>query len=297
MEPKNHPDFQGHPDQAFGYITYAQCGEDMYLANIFTLLGISQPTYLDVGGHHPWAGSNTAWLYERGSRGVVIEANHELIEPFRRARPEDKILNIGVAAESGRMPFYRIGWDSGRNSFSKKTIDDCLEEFTDSWISDSNDVEVSNLNDIIRDYFAGTLPDFLSIDAEGMDFEILRSANFSKSQPTVICAEIRTGRNQDNPDPISNLLKSRGFGDHVVAARYIRDLYRHVGGFTFDTYSPHPAVAEWIFKKFSRLSKFLQQSIYMASYSRVVHRANYNQRFCLQLRCYSHAQDMAKKHS
>lgn len=41
-----------------------------------------------------------------------------------------------------------------------------------------------------------------------------------------------------------------GFGDHIVAARYIRDLHQHVGGFTFDTYSPHPQIAEWMFKDF-----------------------------------------------
>lgn len=39
-----------------------------------------------------------------------------------------------------------------------------------------------------------------------------------------------------------------GFGDHLIAARYIRDLHAHVGGFTFDTYSSHPHIAEWIFK-------------------------------------------------
>lgn len=41
-----------------------------------------------------------------------------------------------------------------------------------------------------------------------------------------------------------------GFGDHITGARYIRDLIKETGEFTFDIYSPHPDFAVWIFKCF-----------------------------------------------
>lgn len=204
-------EFSGHSDQAFGHITYAQCGEDMYLANIFALLRIEKPTYLDVGGHHPLVGSNTAWLYKRGSRGVVVEANPQLIDPFIRERPHDRVLNIGVGSTRGKLPFYRIGWDSGRNSFSKDTIEACLEEFSDSKIDDVLNIEVLTINDVVDQYCDGRFPDFLSIDTEGLDAEILASADFTRSQPKVICAEVRTGHDTDAPDKISATLKQHGY--------------------------------------------------------------------------------------
>src|SRR5437763_16778861 len=68
----------GHPDQGFGGRTYAQFGEDLIFLNIFALLGINTPSYIDVGAHHPVNISNTALLYERGCRGIKIDANPDL---------------------------------------------------------------------------------------------------------------------------------------------------------------------------------------------------------------------------
>lgn len=39
-----------------------------------------------------------------------------------------------------------------------------------------------------------------------------------------------------------------GFGDHLIAARYIRDLCNEVGGLTFDIYTSYLSATEWIFK-------------------------------------------------
>ena len=72
--------FAGHPDQAFGPLTYAQFGEDLILANAFALRGIEKPSFLDIGAHHPVHCSNTALLYARGARGVCVEANPNLIK-------------------------------------------------------------------------------------------------------------------------------------------------------------------------------------------------------------------------
>src|SRR5215831_18702667 len=97
--------YTGHPDQAFGHTTYSQCGEDLLVANIFTLIGIPTPSYLDVGAHHPLHVSNTALLYARGSRGINVEANPELIPAFHTLRPGDVTVNVGVGPQRGRLNF------------------------------------------------------------------------------------------------------------------------------------------------------------------------------------------------
>src|SRR5690606_9910227 len=74
--------YSGHPDQHYGHITYSQHGEDLLILNLFDQLQIKNPSYLDLGAHHPTDISNTKLLYDRGSRGVNIEANRHLIEAF-----------------------------------------------------------------------------------------------------------------------------------------------------------------------------------------------------------------------
>src|SRR5207247_814567 len=49
-------------------------------------------------------------------------------------------------------------------------------------------VEMKSINTILRDY-CKTTPDFLSIDVEGMDSEIIESIDFSKYRPKVLCVE------------------------------------------------------------------------------------------------------------
>ena len=76
-------------DQLYGSRTYAQHGDDLAILNIFDMIGITRPSYLDIGAHDPFKISNTALLYLRGSRGINVEANPRLIEAFRVQRPDD----------------------------------------------------------------------------------------------------------------------------------------------------------------------------------------------------------------
>ena len=76
--------------------SYSQCGEDLILGFLVRSLGIERPSYIDIGAHDPTYLNNTKLLYQRGSRGINIEANPALIQRFKRQRPADINLNIGV---------------------------------------------------------------------------------------------------------------------------------------------------------------------------------------------------------
>lgn len=213
--------YAGHPDQAFGPTTFSQFGEDLIVANIFSLLGVSTPSYLDVGAHHPLHVSNTALLYSRGSRGINVEANPDLIDSFRELRPEDITLNIGVGPISGRLEFYRIDAFSGRNTFNKKVAEAFVLEHPQFAISDILQVDVLPLDEIVRIHNKGIYPQFLSIDVEGLDFEVLRAANFALSKPIVICVEAISGADSDDSLRLLNLLRKR---DYELYTRTIGNL-------------------------------------------------------------------------
>lgn len=190
-----------HPDQAFGDKTYSQFGEDLILLNVFHKLGLdSSARYFDVGAHHPHNISNTALLYERGHRGVCIEANPNHIPAFEAARPEDNILNVGIGCEPGIMPFYMIDDYSGRNSFDKETIDKFVLNYPEFSVNGVKQIPVVTIDSLFKSLF---VPDLLCIDIEGLDYSVLFTM---EGRPKIICAE-----NEGKVKEFDDLLKGLGY--------------------------------------------------------------------------------------
>ncbi len=207
-------DFKGYPDQRYGHLSYSQHGEDMVFIALFELLEISSPSFLDIGANHPVNCNNTALLRSRcGSRGVNIDANPDAIELFKRERPEDINVNIGVAGKPGELTFYRFDSTSGRNSFSKAAIEAVMSSQPYYTIQDEIIVPVLTLDQVIDTYLDGQCPDLLSLDAEGMDYEILEAATF-RSRPKVLCVETLSGEG-DAEKAMDDLIKSKGFRKYV----------------------------------------------------------------------------------
>lgn len=180
--------YHGHPDQHFGSVTYSQHGEDLMLLNIFDLLSIEKPSYLDIGAHHPVNISNTKLLYDRGSRGVNVEANPNLFGAFLEQRPEDVNLCMGVGLINGLADFYMYDRWSGRNTFSleeTKTLTDVLT------VKETVRTPIRTLNFIVETYCNNKFPNLLTIDIEGLDLPVIESADFSESSPLVVVTEVR----------------------------------------------------------------------------------------------------------
>lgn len=194
-----------NPDQWYGPTTWAQHGDDLAVVNIFKLLGIEIPSYIDLGAHHPFRISNTALLYQRGSRGVNVEANPNLIEEFYKFRPDDINLNVGVGAASGELKFYMIDKWSGRNTFNKDLADKFVSENPQFSVTEVINVPVFSLTDIINLHLGGVFPNFLTLDVEGFDESILKSYDFkNNSRPDVICVE-------------TDLIGDDGYGDRICS--------------------------------------------------------------------------------
>jgi FkbM family methyltransferase len=196
--------YAGHRDQHFGHITYSQHGEDLMLVNIFALLGIEKPSYLDLGAHHPVNISNTKLLYDRGSRGINVEANPSLIDAFKCHRPEDLNLNVGVGIASGMNTFYMYDEASGRNTFSVEETQKLKDVMT---VRTAKTLPVVTLKDIVGTHCSGKFPALLSCDIEGLDYSVLATADFSLSQPVVIIVETRLG----DTNKMTTMLGDKGF--------------------------------------------------------------------------------------
>lgn len=170
-----------------GKRSFSQCGEDLLVNYVFNLRNIQYPTYLDIGANHPFFLSNTALFYQKGCRGVNVEANPGLIAEFRLFRRKDINLNVGVGPADDEMDFYVIN-DPTLSTFSKTEADQ-LAATGKYTIQSVEKVKLTTVDKIIQQYCNGLFPDFLSIDVEGLDYDILRSIDFDKYWPKVICVE------------------------------------------------------------------------------------------------------------
>jgi len=197
-----------HPDQRFGGVTYAQHGDDIVIRCVFDSLGIDNPSYLDIGAHHPSNISNTKLFYDAGSRGINVEANPNLFSQFMVDRPYDINLNFGVGKEAGFIPFYMIDNYSGRNSFDFETVNAFVQDYPEFSIKQVVDLPVMTVAQLLSNR---AVPDFLTIDVEGLDYDILKSIDFERYPFKVICVEVGGSDKINYADAVSSLLEENNY--------------------------------------------------------------------------------------
>jgi FkbM family methyltransferase len=194
--------------------SYAQVCEDLIVADIFKHLRIERPTYLDIGAHDPVFCNNTYLFYEGGSRGVLVEPNPALTAKIRRVRPEDTVLEVGVGArgEDVVADYYVIAGQGERNTFSLEVVKRLQAEFGEQVLAGVIKRKLVDVNRILAEHFPKRAPDFISTDTEGYDLTILRSLDFERFRPRVLCVETLTGTSPDAR--ILDLMRSNDYEVH-----------------------------------------------------------------------------------
>lgn len=162
----------------FGYRTYSQFGEDAVLAELFK--DQANGVYVDVGAHHPYRYSNTYLLYKKGWHGVNIDANPDTVRMFNKERSGDKNILSG-AGRAGTLTYYRFS-DPAVNTFKKEEAEKWKGKSFLKFLG-TTEIEVKPLSALVREDI-----DLLTIDAEGMDLEVLQSYDWERF-PKVIVIE------------------------------------------------------------------------------------------------------------
>jgi FkbM family methyltransferase len=206
-------------------ISFSQCGEDLIVDFILTsCLRVPEVSYLDLGAYHPTEMSNTYLFYRRGSRGVCVEPDPAHSDAIRRGRPRDSCLNAGIGvAQAAEAEFYRMTSPT-LNTFSKEDAAR-YESYGNQKIEEIVKIPLVTINAIMEEHFT-TCPNFVSLDVEGLDFEILRSLDFSRFRPQVFCIETLTyteDKSEKKIPEITELMRSRGY--FAYADTYINTIY------------------------------------------------------------------------
>jgi FkbM family methyltransferase len=165
--------------------SWAQEGEDLVLRRFFE--GQKQGFYVDVGAHHPHRFSNTFWFYRRGWRGINIDAMPGSMELFHLHRPED--INLELAISDQPEMTYFIFNDTALNGLCAE-VAERRDGKRGNFIVERLAVTTRTLEQIFDEHVPSDRRiDFLTIDVEGHDLDVLRSNDWSRFRPRMVLAE------------------------------------------------------------------------------------------------------------
>jgi FkbM family methyltransferase len=165
-------------------ISYAQNGEDIVLLRVFD----SQPhgVWVDVGANHPVTDSVTRNFSDLGWSGINLEPVPTLHDLLVQMRPNDINLCMAASDRDGVMTFHRNETNPGLSTFGDDWAAHYRSEGHD--VTDV-DVAVSRLEAVCDQYLTAKVIDFMKIDTEGHEVEVLRGHNFDRHPVRVLVAE------------------------------------------------------------------------------------------------------------
>ena len=204
--------------------SYAQCGEDAIVDFLFRSMGVGQPYYIDIGAYHYKKLSNTFAFYQKGGKGICIEANPHSCRQIRKKRPRDICLNLAITSDrEGEKDFYIL------NEESLSSLDEVqINQLTNSpkyHVKDIVRVPARPIALVLKEYVNQPI-DFFSLDIEANMEELINAIPFNAYRPSVLCIETLSfdpdGRGTKDKMIIDNLI-SQGYV--VFADTYINTIF------------------------------------------------------------------------
>jgi FkbM family methyltransferase len=181
-------------------IFYSNWGIDM-LADEFFKKKVNG-FYIDVGCHQPLLNNNTYRLYKRGWRGINIDLDYNTIDMFNFFRKKDLNIHAAVSNKIEEKNLYFFHNRSPVNTLSK-----------DSGIKakEIRKIKTTTLNNIIdASKYRGKEIDFISIDVEGFELNVLEGLDFEKYKPKLVVLElIDPSIKEFHQQKLSNVLNSQ----------------------------------------------------------------------------------------
>jgi FkbM family methyltransferase len=164
-------------------ISYAQNLEDTHLEMIFS--GQQTGTYVDVGGGHPVADNVSFWFYLKGWRGLIVEPQEALAALYAHVRPRDHAVSCLAGRTTGEVEFHVVDKLHGFSTTVRENAAGAAKfgaEFR------TIRKPMRPLTELCAE--AGlTQIDFLKVDVEGAEAEVLAGMDFKTLRPRVVLVE------------------------------------------------------------------------------------------------------------
>jgi len=169
---------------------YSQAGQDKWVLDV-TKNKKSKKFFVDIGAYDGINTSNTMALEESGWTGLCVEASPEVFISLAQNRPAATNLHMAAASFNGQLNF------SGFSSTSDKS---------------APLIPCATLDAILEMTDCPQVIDYLSMDIEGMEPDVLEVFDFSKYQINTATIEHNLYMNgSENKDKIFNIMSKNGF--------------------------------------------------------------------------------------
>ncbi|MFA6463631.1 MAG: FkbM family methyltransferase [Candidatus Paceibacterota bacterium] len=204
--------------------SYSMAGEDIVLSTFLLEADkIKKGFYVDIGAYKPVRFSNTYYFYKKGWSGINIDAKPGSMAVFNRKRKRDINLEIGISKNESKIDFY-IFEESAYNTFSKDLADSHINQGIS--LAKKVVIETKRLENVLDQYLpVNKKIDFMNIDVEGFDLEVLESNNWNKYNPSYILIEMHdTDLENIKNSSLYNFLVSKNY--KLVSMAYITLIFK-----------------------------------------------------------------------
>jgi FkbM family methyltransferase len=170
-------------DQSHPLVSYSQNAEDIRLWRVFA--DVEHGFYVDVGAGDPVEYSLTKLFYDRAWSGINIEPG-PAFSALAAQRARDINLQLAVAPEEGVRDLWVSSPHSGMSTFYPTAT---LGALPSGFTYERAKVECMPLRRILEEHAQGQRIDFMTIDVEGAEADVVRSVDFKTTRPTVLVIE------------------------------------------------------------------------------------------------------------
>jgi FkbM family methyltransferase len=165
-------------------VSYAQNREDVVIYRVLS----RKPNgfYIDVGANDPVTSSVTKMFYELGWRGINIEPVYSVFQRLAADRIRDVNLNVGISNCSKTLTFFECQQASTLSTFSQLDAEHRADYLGVRFVE--RKVPVMTLAQVCEQHVSGEI-DFLSIDAEALEREVIEGHDWNRWRPRIVVIE------------------------------------------------------------------------------------------------------------
>ena len=195
-------------------ISYAQNGEDIVLARALKPWE-KRGFWVDCGAAHPKYDSVTKLFSQFGWTGINIEPLAEEFMLLTQDRPNDHNIQCLLGSQSGVGSIFAGPTENrGSSTTDPLLVERYAKEFGQTF--HESQVAIRTLTDILREKQVPTI-DFLKIDVEGSELEVLRGIDLSEFNPRILVIEATK--------PNSTEVAYSDWEDRVLSGGYVCALF------------------------------------------------------------------------
>lgn len=164
---------------------YSQQGEDIYMLKNFFNKRVNDGFYVEIGAVDGVTYSNSKFFEDSlGYKGMLIEAQPSMFSKLTQTRPNNILINKAVSMSTTPVTFIGNNPCGGIEA-------NMNDSFKNAWHKHSNKyiVETTQFDKLFDEYNVKYV-DFMTLDVEGGELDVLSTIDFSKVEIYVICIEL-----------------------------------------------------------------------------------------------------------